>query len=83
MSKNDSKGKELESLANEVSEQMNINKFLNKQLDKFIFFNNITKDIMTNSIQDKNRSLISLFKGYAEIIRNEEKKYKNYFEKNN
>ena len=83
MSKSDSKGKELESLANEVSEQMNINKFLNKQLDKFIFFNNITKDIMTNSIQDKNRSLISLFKGYAEIIRNEEKKYKNYFEKNN
>ena len=83
MSKNDSKGKELESLASEVSEQMNINKFLNKQLDKFIFFNNITKDIMTNSIQDKNRSLISLFKGYAEIIRNEEKKYKNYFEKNN
>lgn len=83
MSKNDSKGKEIESLANEVKEQMIMNKFLNKQFEKFIFFDKITKDMMANSIQDKNRSLVPLFKGYAEIIEKEEEKYKNDFEKKN
>ena len=81
MSKNDSKGKELESLANKVNEQMTRNKYLNKQLEKYILLNNLSKDIMTKSIQDKNISLVALFKEYSEIIRKDKEKYKNDYEK--
>ena len=60
---------ELESLAKYIKEKMILNKCLHYKLEKYKYYNALSKEAMTKCVLNKNIPPISLFKEYNEIIK--------------
>ena len=71
---------ELESLAKYIKEKMILNKCLHYKLEKYKYYNTLSKEIITKCVLNKNIPPISLFKEYNEIIKKNYDKIKTEYD---
>ena len=74
-----SNDQQLHSLALEANKIIKNNKYLKKKLDNYNFYNNLAKETMTKSLQNRTMPLTSFFENYAEKLQNDNNKLKKEF----
>lgn len=78
---------EIKKLAQEANTKYTLNKYLKQKLEKYIYYNNLTKGILTKCMSDKKTSSLSIFTQYSNEIQKDciDKKnnYNNTFSKYN
>ena len=78
---------EIKKLAQEANTKYTLNKYLKQKLEKYIYYNNLTKEKITKCMAEKKASPLSLFAQYSNEIekdcKNKINDYNNVFSKYN
>ena len=70
---------EIKKLAKEANEKYTLNKFFKQKLENYIYYNNLTKEILTKCMEEKKTSPLSLFTEYSnEIQKDSNDRINNY-----